>query len=479
MDSMEKNNSDTCHHDEVTGRKRKAETVVDKLSDEHIYSPCPPAVKGKGAFQISPIIKKTKTSLKKKTRTSSPVCDLDMDVDNSDHEQYNTSCNQNTGKIGPKKYTTVKDAKKRSKKNTKTGSPLGNGGDDYAELEEKQYRQSSCSKVDNRGGQVDSTAAVTTKRKSAVGSLPAASHDMDVDIPGRVEKRTYGNPEADKIGPKHSKNVKKIKKPLERHTKTYSPLCDDESDDDGNDEQEQDKKTRTTGRPVKKCETTTSKQNTKNVKKLPSQSNRARKGEKVLAKQQHVETPSSHKKKGATVSVEEVMRHDQRHDDDTKNTAASSQPVQSDTDDENENDKYVYRVLRIGESYEEGIYPKNLNSKVKLEEHVLRGSSSIESRFVSCCKTIDGVHNMAIYTNFENCKRDVVEINISKLPKGVTVIDLTDNYTRDQHLQNPSALRYAQMYEEVILEPKMCTCIPSECIEKIGEIRHKEFNFTN
>lgn len=53
-----------------------AETVVDKLSDEHIYYPCPPAVKGKGAFQISPIIKKTKTSLKKKTRTSSPVCDL-------------------------------------------------------------------------------------------------------------------------------------------------------------------------------------------------------------------------------------------------------------------------------------------------------------------------------------------------------------------------------------------------------------------
>lgn len=51
--------------------------------------------------------------------------------------------------------------------------------------------------------------------------------DMDVDIPGRVEKRTYGNPEADKIGPKRSKSVKKIKKPLERHTKTYSPLGDD------------------------------------------------------------------------------------------------------------------------------------------------------------------------------------------------------------------------------------------------------------
>lgn len=33
--------------------------------------------------------------------------------------------------------------------------------------------------------------------------------DMDVDIPGRVEKRTYGYPEADKIGPKHSESVKK------------------------------------------------------------------------------------------------------------------------------------------------------------------------------------------------------------------------------------------------------------------------------
>lgn len=254
-------------------------------------------------------------------------------------------------------------------------------------------------------------------------------------------------------------------------------LSVEESDDDGNDEQEQDKKTRTTGRPVKKSETTTSKQNTKNVKKLPSKSKCARKGEKVFAKQQHVETPSSHKKKGATVSVEEVMRHDQRHVDDTKNTATSSQPVQSDADDENENDEYVYRVLRIGESYEEGIYPKDPNSKVRLEEHVLRGGlrgrSSTKSRFVSCCKTIDGVKLMAFYTNQENYTRDVVKINISKLPKEVTVIDLTNKYTREQHLHDFTALRYAQMYEEVILKPTIC--IPSECYKKIGEIRYKQF----
>lgn len=53
-----------------------AETVVDKLSDEHIYPPCAPAVKGKGALQNSPTVKKTKTSLKKQIMQSLLVCDL-------------------------------------------------------------------------------------------------------------------------------------------------------------------------------------------------------------------------------------------------------------------------------------------------------------------------------------------------------------------------------------------------------------------
>lgn len=249
--------------------------------------------------------------------------------------------------------------------------------------------------------------------------MPAASHDMDVVIPGRVEKGTYGNPKANNIGPKHSKSVGKAKKPLEISTKTSSPLCDkvEDSDDDGKDEQKQHKKTRTTGGPVEKSETTTSKQNTKNVQKLPSKSKRAREGEKVFAKQQHVEKPSSRRREGAAVSVEKVIRHDQRHDKDIKNTATSSQPVKNDSDDENKNDEYVYRVLRIGESYTDGIYPKNINSAVRLEKHVLRGSYSTKSRFVSCCKTIDGVYEMAIYTNRQQYKRDVVKINIKNFPR--------------------------------------------------------------
>lgn len=414
MDPKEKNNSITVNHDKVTSRKRKeknesqnsppvkrAKTSLTKQSKktsparDHVGDrgqleqkqngqSSSSGVMNRGSRHADSTAAKNAVTTKRKTAVGSPrATDHDMDDNNSGHEQKHSSCNQTTGKIGPKNFTTVKDAKKRSEKHTKTCLPLGDEGDDYAELEQKQNEQWSSSKVVSTGRQVNSTAAktaVTTKSRSALWSLPAASHDMGVDIPGRVKKRTYGNPKA-QTRPKHSKSVKKTKKPLQIHTKTSSPLGDEveDSDDDGNDELEQHKNAQTTGRPVEKSETTTFKQNPKNVKKLPSKSDRARKGEKVFAKQQHVETPSSHKKKGATVSVEEVMRHGQRHEDDTKNTATSSQPVQSDTDDENENDEYVYRVLRIGEPYEEGIYPKNLNSKVKLEEHVLCGSSSIES----------------------------------------------------------------------------------------------------
>lgn len=51
-----------------------------------------------------------------------------MDDNNSGHEQKHSSYNQTTGKIGPKNFATVKDAKKRSEKHTKTCLPLGDEG---------------------------------------------------------------------------------------------------------------------------------------------------------------------------------------------------------------------------------------------------------------------------------------------------------------------------------------------------------------
>lgn len=107
----------------------------------------------------------------------------------------------------------------------------------------------------------------------------------------------------------------------------------------------------------------------------------------------------------------------------------------------------------------------------------MNGTYGTKSRFVSFCKTIDGVNELALRTNFVNRKRDVVKINLSKFDsKEDTLIDLTDKNTRDQHLHDPKALCFAKMYGEVILEPTIC--IPSECIEKIREVYNKAFYFT-
>lgn len=249
----------------------------------------------------------------------------------------------------------------------------------------------------------------------------------------------------------------------------------EDSDDGGNDEQEQ--HTKSTGQPVEKSETTTSKQNTKNLQKSSSKLNHANEGENIYLKEQHVDKPSFPRRERATVLMAENFRHIHRQDEYTKYTTTSSQPIKSKTNDENKNDEYVYRVLRSDESYTAGIYPKDANSNLSIEDHVLNGTYGTKSRFVSCCKTIDDVNELARRTRFDNKKREVVKINISKLdPKEATVIDLTDKNTRDQHLHDPKALCFAQMYGEVILKPKIC--IPSECIEKIGVVYDQEFYFT-
>lgn len=51
-----------------------------------------------------------------------------MDVDNSGHEQYQTTCNQKTGKSGPTYSTTVKEPKKPLGKKRKICSRSGEEG---------------------------------------------------------------------------------------------------------------------------------------------------------------------------------------------------------------------------------------------------------------------------------------------------------------------------------------------------------------
>lgn len=63
----------------------------------------------------------------------------DMDVNNSDHEQKQTSCIPKAGQNLPNNFTTVKKAKTPLKKHTKTPSPLRDEGKNNYFHTVKQY----------------------------------------------------------------------------------------------------------------------------------------------------------------------------------------------------------------------------------------------------------------------------------------------------------------------------------------------------
>nr|XP_034320333.1 uncharacterized protein LOC105317842 isoform X3 [Crassostrea gigas] len=369
MDPIEKDISVTFDNDEVKRRKRKAETTVDNIhvSDKQIDSLCRPAVEGENAPQISPTIKKAKKSLRKQTNTS-PVLDIDMDVNNSSREQKHTSCSPkaaNNLQNNSKYPTTVKKAMKPLKKQTKTTLPLNNEGDACGELKQKQNGQSPCSKAVNRGSQVDSTDGqtyLTTRKKRAVGSPRASDQD---------DKTAFNGLSTTKQGKE---------KVVKRNT--------------------------------------------------------------VQEKNAGYPNESQQSNKGCLIG-------------------------------ETKEDEYVYRVLRDDESYTDGLYPKDIYSQVSLIDHVEHGSrKGHKSKFISCCKTKNGVKRMAGYIN---STKPVVRINVTKLDsKNVTVIDLTDRRIRHQNLKaSQRACNYAEMYEEVILQP--VNHIPAECVEKIGIV--KDFKF--
>lgn len=134
----------------------------------------------------------------------------------------------------------------------------------------------------------------------------------------------------------------------------------------------------------------------------------------------------------------------------------------------------MYRVLRDDESYTDGLYPKDIYSQVSLIDHVENGSrKGHKSKFISCCKTKNGVKRMA---GCIKSTKPVVRINVTKLDsKNVTVIDLTDRRIRRQQNLKASqrACNYAEMYEEVILQP--VNHIPAECVERIGNVEDNKF----
>ena len=138
-------------------------------------------------------------------------------------------------------------------------------------------------------------------------------------------------------------------------------------------------------------------------------------------------------------------------------------------------DEYVYRLLRFSENYKEGLRPKNLFSSPSLQLHVERGSRGVESRYISCCKTMSALRSLGGITNKFQHVREVVRINISKLDRNaVKVIDLTDYNVRRLHISySSSAWGYAERFDEVILAPS--THVPKECVERIGIVHYRRF----
>ncbi|XP_062604925.1 uncharacterized protein LOC134266722 [Saccostrea cucullata] len=138
-------------------------------------------------------------------------------------------------------------------------------------------------------------------------------------------------------------------------------------------------------------------------------------------------------------------------------------------------DEYVYRILRFDETYHNGLRPKNIFSRVSLQQHVERGSKGQESRFISCCKTLYGIERLGSLTNEFQRIRQVVRINITKLKDRARVIDLTKEEIRARHISPYStAWGYAERFEEVIIDPT--SHIPSECVEKIGIVHMRSFS---
>nr|XP_022312475.1 uncharacterized protein LOC111117615 [Crassostrea virginica] len=153
----------------------------------------------------------------------------------------------------------------------------------------------------------------------------------------------------------------------------------------------------------------------------------------------------------------------------------STSNIEQDQKSQEVKDEFIYRLLRFNESYTDGLRPKNINSRICLEKHVEEGSKGVESRFISCCKTLSGLRGLGGITNESSRVREVVRINITKLDRNqVKVIDLSDYDTRKKHIDESSqAWGYAYRFDEVILEPK--THVPKECVEKIGKVHERSF----
>lgn len=141
-------------------------------------------------------------------------------------------------------------------------------------------------------------------------------------------------------------------------------------------------------------------------------------------------------------------------------------------------ERFLYRLLRPGESYNKGIEPKNVYSNTSINYHVAKGSSvGVKSRYISCSKTRHAINRFASYINqaLRFQLRHIVRIDKTKLDDDCEIYDLTEDSVSTRYLRSESARRHARDYDEVLLAPSRE--IPVWCFELAGSVQDGKINW--
>ena len=116
---------------------------------------------------------------------------------------------------------------------------------------------------------------------------------------------------------------------------------------------------------------------------------------------------------------------------------------------------FVYRVIRADENPEKGLLPKNPDRNMSVEGHVVSGSRNNGSQYISTTTDINVAKEWA---KKDGCK--IVKIDLNKLPDNINIYDLSTKEGREIFLKGATSKNFAKASNEVLLEGS----IPSEAI---------------
>ncbi|HHV29921.1 MAG TPA: hypothetical protein GXX73_10085, partial [Clostridium sp.] len=107
----------------------------------------------------------------------------------------------------------------------------------------------------------------------------------------------------------------------------------------------------------------------------------------------------------------------------------------------------VYRVIRPDENPLNGLTAKNPQRGMTVEGHITSGSRNKGSQYISTTTDINVAKKWA-----EKTGNKIVEIDLTKLPDDVNIIDLSTDAGRNAFLKGSTAKRLAKGASEVLIE---------------------------